>query len=67
MITSMEIECSEKIINTFEYVDHYLNVEVWEDDNTVIKEDIKGGFEFEISKKNAIRLAKTILASYAVI
>lgn len=66
MITSMEIECSENIINTYEYVDHYLRVEVWEDDNTVIKEDIKGGFEFEITKENAIKLAKTILASYGI-
>jgi len=63
----MEIEHAYKRIKT-EYRDDYLNVEVWEDDNTYISDGKQEkGFEFEITKENAIKLARTILASYNAI
>ena len=64
MITTIEIQHAEQRIKT-DYKDDYINVEVWEDDKTYISDGKQEkGFEFEITKENAIKLAKTILASY---
>lgn len=64
MITTMEIEEAEQRIKTPLRGD-YLIVEVWEGDNTYISDcKQEKDFEFEINKENAIKLARTILASY---
>ena len=64
MITTIEIQYAEQRMKTA-FKDDYLNIEVWENDNTYIsdgKED--KGFEFEITKENAIKVARTILNAY---
>ena len=67
MITTMDIEHAEKRIKA-DLRNDYLNVEVWEDDNTYISDGkAEKEFEFEITKENAIKLARTILASYNAI
>ena len=44
-----------------ERTDDPINFLIYEDDNTIIK---SGGFEYEITKDNAIRLANIIIESY---
>ena len=64
MITTIEIEHSEQRIKA-DYRNDNLNIEVWADDNTYISDGLKEKeFEFEITKENAIKLARLILASY---
>jgi transcriptional regulator len=66
MITSLEIENAQQRMKT-DHRDDSLIVEIWENDNTYISDGlIDKKFEFEITKENSIKLAKTILAAYNV-
>jgi len=60
----MDLQHAEKRIKS-DYRDDFICVEIWEDDNTYISDGLnEKEFEFEITKENAIKLARTILASY---
>jgi len=65
MITEMQIEHAERRIKANSSVDDYLIIEVWEGDNLYISDNKrKKEFEFEMTKLQAIKMAKTILTSY---
>lgn len=61
----MEMFQAEKRRETDERID-YLVIECWENDTTYISDGlIEPEFEFEITKENAIKMARTILSHYA--
>lgn len=66
MITSTRIPVAETIID--EMTTHEIEIECWDDDNCVVHDGLlsDGTYKFraEITKENAIKMARTILVAY---
>ena len=65
MIATLEIYHAEKRIKT-DFQEELLTIELWENDNVCISNGLQDkGFEYEITKEDAVKLAKSILSMYS--